>query len=77
MAEVIYKFQKNTVETIQASITEFNGKKYADLRIYYTDDNNELQPTKKGLTVSVESFPEIKKAVNELEKALKKKKLIT
>ena len=49
---------KGATETLQISINEFKGKKYLDLRIFYTQDDGETwSPTKKGVTVSPEHLP--------------------
>ena len=74
MSEVIASFEKNSFEEVRISLTEFKGKELIDLRVYYRpDDGEEMRPTKKGITISPEKFPELKKAILELEKALQKK----
>lgn len=74
MSEVIASFEKNSFEEVRISLTEFKGKDLIDLRVYYRpDDGEEMRPTKKGVTISPEKFPELKKAILELEKALQKK----
>ncbi|MFH0811420.1 MAG: transcriptional coactivator p15/PC4 family protein [Pseudomonadota bacterium] len=74
MSEVIASFEKNSFEEVRISLTEFKGKDLIDLRVYYRpEDGEEMRPTKKGVTISPEKFPELKKAILELEKALQKK----
>lgn len=74
MGEVIASFEKNSFEEVRISLTEFKGKDLIDLRVYYRpEDGEEMRPTKKGVTISPEKFPELKKAILELEKALQKK----
>jgi len=78
MPQVISTFAKNALEEIRVGITEFKGKKLIDLRSWYDPGNGEeRKPTKKGLTLSVDLFPELKKAILALEEALIKAKLIS
>lgn len=35
------------------------GEPYIDLRTYYLDDNDEWQPTKKGIRLHAEALPEL------------------
>jgi len=73
MSEVIATFEKNSLEEVRVSLTEFKGKALIDLRVYYQpEDGEEKRPTKKGITISPEKFPELKKAILALEKALQK-----
>lgn len=77
MSEVISTFSKNALEEIRVGITEFKGKKLIDLRSWYDPGGGEeRKPTRKGLTLSVDLFPELKKAILALEQALIKAKLI-
>jgi len=71
MSEVIASFEKNSMEEVRVSLTEFKGKDLIDLRVYYQpEDGEEKRPTKKGITISPEKFPELKKAILALEKVL-------
>ncbi len=73
MAEVVGEMEKGWNEKILFSVSEFKGKKYADIRIYYEDDEGEWKPTKKGVTVSLENFAEFKERVEELGTFLQEK----
>lgn len=70
MNDVIGEMEKGWNEKIVFSISEFRGKNYANIRIYYEDDEGEWKPTKKGITVPVESFAEFRSHLDELEKRL-------
>ena len=50
-------------------MTEYNGRRVFDLRTYAKRDG-EMIPTRKGLMLRVEVFPEFLQAVHELEQAL-------
>ena len=55
--DALYEVSKNSLETIRFNVTEFKGKQYADARAYYRDDDGELKPTRKGLTISPDIWP--------------------
>ena len=74
MGEVIASFEKNSMEEVRISLTTYKGKNLIDLRVYYQpEDGEEKRPTKKGITISPEKFPELKKAIEAVEKALQAK----
>ena len=61
------KVQRNVVDTFVFQLTEFKGKKYIDIRTFYTDDAGELQPTKKGINIPRDAYPAFRKALLEAE----------
>ena len=76
MNEIVAEMDKGWNEKIVFSVSEFKGKDYANIRIYYEDDEGEWKPTKKGLTVGLDSFAEFKEHIGELETFLSEKGLI-
>ena len=72
MAEdkVVSSFKRNPTEEVRATLKEFRGRRYLDLRIYYQDDQGEWKPTRKGVSLSTDFMPELKEAVLSLETAL-------
>ncbi|HIC90544.1 MAG TPA: transcriptional regulator [Syntrophaceae bacterium] len=77
MSELIARIDRGIKEDIRVSLTEFKGKQYIDIRSYFqVEDGKDRVPTRKGITISVSMYPELKKAIAELEKVLIKKKLI-
>jgi hypothetical protein len=77
MDDVLAQFEKNATEVVRLSLTEFRGHKLIDLRVYYSDDAGQFKPTKKGVSVSVGLYTELKKAIHSLEKTLLDLNLIT
>ena len=77
MDEVVAQFEKNATEVLRISLTEFRGHQLIDARIYYSDDEGQYRPTKKGVSLAVGLYPELKKAVLALEKILLERKLMT
>jgi hypothetical protein len=77
MDEVITQFEKNATEVVRVSLTEFRGHKLIDMRVYYSDDEGQYRPTKKGVSLSVGLYTDFKLAILALEKTLLERKLIT
>lgn len=74
MSELVARFEKNSFEEVRISLTEFKGKDLIDIRVYYQPEGEEeMRPTKKGITISPEKFSELKKGIQSLEKVLKEK----
>ena len=64
MKKVISEFAKNSGETVRVSLTEFKGRELIDFRVHYRDDSSgELRPTKKGITIGVDLYDDLRKAV--------------
>jgi len=76
MDELIAQFEKNATEVVRVSLTEYRGRKLVDVRVYYSDDEGQYHPTKKGVSLSVEVYPDFKRALLELEKILLERDLI-
>ena len=57
---------KTKREKIIIQPKEFKGKEYLDIRTFYLNDEDEYAPSKKGLTMSHELFPEFYKALKNL-----------
>lgn len=71
---ILAEIEKNPVEKIMITLSEFKKKKYVDLRIYFMNDDMEWKPTKKGVTIAPDLIDQViealKKAKEELEKQL-------
>ncbi len=68
--QLVYEFHKSADERVRATIGEFRGRKTVGIRIFYEDVDGEWKPTKKGITLNAELFPELKKAVEMIEAGL-------
>ena len=64
--ELVHSFDKSPTEQIQVRLSEYKGKTYVDLRIYYKASDGEYRPTKKGITLSPDLLPELGEAVRKL-----------
>ncbi len=62
--KLISTIERSSTEQLQIAVKEFKGKKYLDLRIFYTtDDGASWLPTKKGVTVSPNHLSVLKEAI--------------
>lgn len=67
--KIIATIPKGSTEQLQISINEFKGKRYLDLRTFYTtDEGSTWLPTKKGVTCSPENLQTLKDAIDEAMK---------
>jgi len=58
-------------EPIFISFSEFNGKKYFDIRKYY-DKDGEWKPTKKGISFKQDQLKEFKELLNDKQDEINK-----
>lgn len=69
---VLAEIEKNPMEKIMITISEFKKKKYVDLRVYFMNDEMEWRPTKKGITIAPDLIDQVidalKRAKEEFEK---------
>ena len=70
MDKTIFTFGKNATEEVRASLEEYRGHQLFSLRIWFEVEPGKLVPTKKGLSLRVELFPGLKRAVEKLEAAI-------
>ena len=71
MAEpkILATIDRSATEQLQISVSEYRGKSYFNLRIYYTtDDGATWLPTKKGVTFSPEQLDILSDAIEEAKK---------
>ncbi len=74
--KVLYEIKRNSTETLRVSLSTFKGRTYVDIRLFFeSDDADDLQPTKKGVTVTPELWDEFHKAVEAADAVLQEKNL--
>jgi Transcriptional Coactivator p15 (PC4) len=54
---VIGEESLNSRDTLRVAFDEFEGRRVIDIRKFYRRQDDELRPTKKGLTLAVERLP--------------------
>lgn len=61
--------QRTDTEQLQISISEYRGKSYLNMRIFYTtDDGANWLPTKKGVTFTPDQLDILTDAIEEAKK---------
>ncbi len=71
MAEgkLLASIQRSDTEQLQIAISEYKGRSYFNLRIFYTtDDGATWLPTKKGVTFAPEQLDILEEAIAEAKK---------
>ena len=71
--QITYEFNKNTHELVRAGFSNYNGKVYAFIRIFYNAspdvENPDWRPSKKGITINVDLLPKLIEAVESLKES--------
>lgn len=73
MAEgkIIASIPRSATEETHIAISEYKGKKYLDMRVFYTTDEGlTWNPTKKGVTFTPDKLAEVQNAIEEAIKEL-------
>ena len=76
MSEQVCELAKNAREKIIFRLGEFKGHKFIDMRVFAVKDGKDPAPTKKGLAVSPQLWPQFKAALAKLEEAMIKERWI-
>jgi len=77
MSKPICEFPKNVREKVVLGLSEFKGKHYLDMRIFTAPENGGQDiPTKKGLTLAVDLYPQFKEALAQVETAIVERGLL-
>ena len=68
-AKILTSIQRSDTEQLQISISEYRGKSYLNMRIFYTtDDGATWLPTKKGVTFTPDQLDILSDAIEEAKK---------
>ena len=68
-AKLLAAIERSDTEQLQISISEYRGKIYLNMRIFYTtDDGQTCLPTKKGVTLNTEQIDMLEEAIQEAKK---------
>jgi hypothetical protein len=67
--KVIATIPRSATEEVQIQLSEYKGKKFLDLRIFYTTDSGATWlPTKKGVAIYPENIELLKEAIELAQK---------
>ena len=61
---------KRATERICIGIREYAGNRFIDIRTYFINKNGEWIPTRKGVTLPMEAYPELAESVAGIGEAL-------
>ena len=65
-AKILGTIQRSDTEQLQISVSEYKGKSYFNLRIFYTTDGGDTWlPTKKGVTFAPDQLDVLTDAIEE------------
>ena len=68
-AKLLATIERSDTEQLQISVSEYRGKSYFNLRIFYTtDDGATWLPTKKGVTFAPDQLDLLEEAIQEARK---------
>ena len=67
---IVHEFRKGAGEIVRSTIGEYRGRKTIGIRIFYEDVAGEWKPTRKGITLTSDLFPELQKAIGLIESGL-------
>jgi hypothetical protein len=77
MDKTVASFQKNKFQQIHVGIREFKGNDLVDIRVWtQVQGGDHMVATAKGVSMNVHLLPELRKALDEVEKILKEEKLL-
>ena len=72
MDKTVAVFQKNKFQEVRIGIREFKGNDLVDIRTWtMTQGSEEMVPTAKGVSINISLLPELRKALDVVEKELK------
>lgn len=68
-AKLLAAIERSDTEQLQISISEYKGKSYLNMRIFYTTDGGSTWlPTKKGVTFTPDQLDLLEEAIQEARK---------
>lgn len=63
----IYEINKSAMEKIRISLTEYQGHKLLDIRLYYDASetrDQDFKPTRKGISIPVRFIEQLKEGID-------------
>ena len=68
-SKILATIQRSDTEQLQIAITEFRGRTFFNLRVFYTTDEGATWlPTKKGVTFAPDQLDILSEAIEEAKK---------
>jgi hypothetical protein len=63
MDALVARIPKNPTEEVRISLTSYRGHELIDFRVFFQDEQGEWRPTKRGVSLSVDAFTELRDAI--------------
>ena len=77
MDKTVASFQKNKFQQIHVGVREFKGNDLIDIRVWtQVQGGDHMVATAKGVSMNVHLLPELRKALEDVEKILKEEKML-
>ena len=70
---VVHTFAMNNPAEVRTYLQRYKGEPLAHVRIFSRGRNNTMNPTRKGIAVSLDDVPKLAEAVTALVKAVKER----
>jgi hypothetical protein len=71
--ELVTVIDKGPAGRIHVRLSRFRERDYLDIRNFYEADDGEWKPTRKGIAVPVELYPDLMAALREAEPRIAKR----
>ncbi len=72
-AKILATIERSNTEQLQISVSEYKGKSYLNMRIFYTTDEGQTWlPTKKGVTFAPDQLDILSEAIEEAKQEFMK-----
>lgn len=52
-------------EVLRVILSDYKGRRYADIRVWYTDQAGKVRPGKAGVTLRAEALPDVLAALGQ------------
>jgi hypothetical protein len=67
---IIGEIQKTGTDKIIVTVKEFKGKTYVDVRTFFENDEGEMVPTKKGVSLTPDNLDQLIRLLTEAKEKL-------
>jgi hypothetical protein len=67
---LVAQFEKSATEQLRVTLGRYKGREVFGVRVWIGLTDDTLRPTRKGVTLRVESFPQFRAAIGQLEAAI-------
>ena len=72
-AKILATIERSNTEQLQISVSEYKGKSYLNMRIFYTTDEGQTWlPRKKGVTFAPDQLDILSEAIEEAKQEFMK-----